>query len=159
MFFKKDKYIVYFVRRNAESYRLLKKRRVLPDTKLVSYKKRVHLLDLSHESFSRKLKHYFLMDIENETETIVKLKDEKGKILKDKNGNEITETYYGGQLRYWGSNLKYNSGLLSFLTVEGGIRQLASGIAGKLFNTNTIVLLAMGIIMGLFAGLFFGWFF
>ena len=136
------------MRKDKESYRLLKKKRVSPSTKIVRYtSKQAHIVDLTHETFSRKLKKFFLIDIDSEEE--IKIKDKDGKMI----------TYYGGQLRYMGSNIRYSAGTLSFLTVEGGIRQLASGMGKRLLDTNTIILLIFGVGLGLMTGLFFGWFF
>lgn len=131
---RRKKYIVFFVRKEQESYTFLRKKRVSPSTKLVVYtKKNVHVLDLSKPSVIIGSKYIYLIDINASKE--------------------------GGQLRYKGSNIKYDAGILSFITVEGGIRQLTATLHDRLFDGNTIMLMIIGIALGVFIGIFAGGFF
>lgn len=144
----KKKYVVVFVRKEQETYTFLKKKAISPTTRDVNYsKKKKHIIDLTYPTYIRKLVYYYFIDVDsNEMHTY---ENDKGKKQK----------YYGGQLRYMGSNLQYDAGILSLITDESALRQLTSTLHDKLFNGNTIILLLMGVVMGLFIGLFFGGFF
>lgn len=151
---KKKRYIVLFVRKEQESYTFLKKVKVLPHARTVKYtKKNIHPIFLQYPSYIRGLSYFYLIDVDAGGFEDVPEEEELNEIMED-------EDWEGaGQLRYRGSNLKYDAGILSFLTEEQGIRQLSSGFQSKLLNVNTIVLLIMGIVMGVFIGFFIAGFF
>lgn len=84
--FKKQKYIVWFVKKEQEIYSILDKKRIFAFSKKVRYKKGVYFIDTSNPTFKKPLRLFFLIDIDKSDNCqlhIIKNKKNSGITPKD----------------------------------------------------------------------------
>ena len=141
MIARKRKYFVVWLRKEAGTYRFIKKRQIAPKTKEVKYSKDIrHPIDMQFPSYIRGHKIFYFIDVDKR---VIRKKAKEGE----------TVLLKGGQLRYEGSHLEYDPELLAYVRT-GIVRDLTATLHAKLIDGNAIFLMILSAVAGIFSGIF-----
>jgi len=104
---KRKKYILAFLLKEQNTYELRKKKRFDPTNNKIRYKKKLHIIDTSKPTFTRKQKLFYLIDI-NKGQLF--FRNDKSEITHDKEFIDLT----------MGTDLieKLSSGLLEKVNIK-----------------------------------------
>jgi len=128
---KKKKYILAFLLKEQNTYELRKKKRFNPTNNRIKYKKKLHIIDVSKPTFTRKQKLFYLIDID------------KGQLFfkDDINSEVIKDKPFTDLLMSTDLIEKLSSGLIEKVNIK------------DIFEK--IVLIGFGVAIGIIIGLMF----
>lgn len=127
---KKKKYILVFLLKEQNTYELRKKKRFNPTNNRIKYKKRLHIIDISKPTFTRKQKLFYFIDID------------KGQLYFNDDDSEI----------------KKDKPFMDLLLGTDLIEKLSSGLIEKVNVKDIfekIIYIGFGIAIGIIIGLMF----